>query len=156
MQKTGDIRITAEDRKVLAILQRGDMIVPKVSKLGHKVGLPSSTTHIKLKELEKEGYIKGYLPILDAGLLGKGFVVYISGEAKSVNVDYDKAAEEVIKMPEVQELYFVAGARDYMIKLRVSDEKEYYDVSKEIFKKLGQRGEGIITLKCYRTISNLK
>jgi Lrp/AsnC family leucine-responsive transcriptional regulator len=150
MQKTREIRITAEDRKVLAIMQRGDMIVPKTSRVGHKVGLPSSTTHIKLKELEKEGYIKGYLPILDAEKLGRGFVVYIFGEAKSIQVDYDKAAEEVAKMPEVQELYFVAGTRDFVVKLRVSNEKEYYDVAKEIFRKFGQRSEGLIALMCFR------
>jgi Lrp/AsnC family leucine-responsive transcriptional regulator len=150
MQKIKKIKITAEDKKILNALQTGELIVPKIAKLGHKVGLPSSTTYAKLKELEEKGYIKGYLPILDAEKLGKGFVAYIFGMAKSIQIDIEKAAEEIAKIPEVQELYFVAGAKDYVIKLRVSDEKEYYEIAKEIFKRLGERGEGLIALMCYR------
>jgi Lrp/AsnC family leucine-responsive transcriptional regulator len=139
------------DKQMLNLLQRSDLCVPRVTRLAHLLKLPTSTVHERLKTLQKEGYVKGYSVELDPEKLEKGFVVFFLGQMKmGKGLAFEKAAEELLKIPQVQEIYFIAGEWDYLVKIRVKDKEEYYEVAKEVSKCFEVRGMGIVTTKCFK------
>jgi Lrp/AsnC family leucine-responsive transcriptional regulator len=65
-----DNRIIDEiDRQIISLLQENAYLSNAV--LAEKVGLTTSTVHERVKKLEKNGIIKGYVAIVDFVALGK-------------------------------------------------------------------------------------
>jgi len=136
------------DKKILKLIQEENLCVPRVTKIAHKLGLPTSTVHERLNKMKKFGVIKGYTAILDPEKLDKGFVAFVFGQMKlGEKSDLEAAAGKLAKIPEVQEVYFIAGEWDYIVKLRVKDKNEYYKKVQEVVKCFEVRGQGIITIK---------
>ncbi len=80
----------------------------------------------RVKRLEKEGYIRSYVAILDADLLGASLVSFIEVSlARTTTLALATFREEIWKMPEVQECHMVAGGFDYLIKVRTRDMAHY-------------------------------
>ena len=91
-----------------------------------KVGLPISTTHRRLKQLEKEGVISGYRAIVNYEKIGKPvtLLVYINlSEEKFAPVS--KIKENLKNHPEIYEMYDVEGGNwDIVLKARLSGLKD--------------------------------
>lgn len=109
------------DEKDLAILdvlqENGRLTVKEISK---KVNSPITTTHARLKKLEKEGYIKAYRAILDARKLGFTTTAFIFVSfSREQGLDQRKVAEQIAKIPEVQEVHIITGEWDILVKARV-------------------------------------
>ncbi len=150
-------KIKDTDKQMLNLLQRGDLCVPRVTRLAHLMKLPTSTVHERLKTLQKENFIRGYTINLDAEKLEKGFVAFILGQAKlGKEMQFEKGAECLMKLPQVQEVYSIAGEWDYFVKVRVKDKDEYYEVAKEVAKCFEVRGMGIISTKCFKDSANFQ
>jgi DNA-binding Lrp family transcriptional regulator len=125
------LKLKDTDKKLLNLLQQGDMAVPRVTRLAHTVGIPTTTVHERLKILQREGYIKGYVGIVEPEKVGKGYVALFF-----LNISYKKDASfreaviaELIKIPQIQAIYYVTGEWDIALKLVVKDSNEYYDVT---------------------------
>ena len=67
-------RLDPVDLKILKALQENARITTK--ELAAKVNLSTTPVFERLKRLEKEGYIKKYVAVLDAEKLNLGFEVY--------------------------------------------------------------------------------
>ena len=48
------------------------------------------------------------------------------------------------RIPKVQEVYFVTGEWDYLVKVRVRNKEEYYETMKRVAKIFGVRAKGMI------------
>jgi len=136
------------DRKILRLIQDEGLCVPRITKIAHKLNLPSSTVQSRIKKMESLGVIKECTVLLDPEKLNKGFTAFILGQAKlGKDMDLDKAGNLLAKIPHVQEVFFIVGDYDYMVKIRVKDREEYYEVIKKIGKCFEVRGKGILYRK---------
>jgi Lrp/AsnC family leucine-responsive transcriptional regulator len=117
-------RLTDADLRILAVLQRDGRI--SNAELAERVGLSPSPCLRRLKQLESEGYIRGYAALLDRGRLGLGIEAFVR-----VNIERHKDAEtdaferEVRRLPEVVGVWMMAGDMDFLLHVVVADLEAY-------------------------------
>lgn len=112
-----------KDLKILEILQENSKITMK--ELSRKIGSPITTTHSRVRRLEKEGYIRAYRAILDAKKLGIHTSAFILiSFTKNMGIDQRKLAKEISLFPEVQEVHIITGDWDILLKVKVKDVDE--------------------------------
>lgn len=88
------------DKEILELLQNGDLCVPRITKIAHKLQLPTSTVQAKIIRMEREGLIRGFSAVLDPEKLGNGYVVFLLGQAKfGESFDIDRLANRFAKIP---------------------------------------------------------
>ena len=144
------------DKKILKLIQDKGLCVPRITKIAHELGLPTSTVQARINKMQETGVIKEFNVIVDPEKLEKNFVAFVFGQAKlGKDLDLDKAAKELIKIPQVQEIFFITGDYDYLVKLRVKNQEEYYDVVQKIAKCFDLRGKGLIAPKCFKDSSKI-
>lgn len=112
------------DLDILAALQ-ADGRITNVA-LAKLVGLSPTPCLERVKSLEANGLIAGYVAQLSASALGLGLTVFvqISIERTSQAV-FDDFRQAVLAIPEIQECHMVAGGYDYLLKVRVPDMAAY-------------------------------
>ncbi|MDN3616244.1 MAG: Lrp/AsnC family transcriptional regulator [Vibrio gallaecicus] len=112
------------DKEILRILHmKGRLPVVELAK---QVNLTTSPCSDRLKRLEKEGFIKGYHAELCSEKLGLDVQVFIHIRLDQTSFSiFEKFAQAVEMMPEVEECYSLSGDFDTMIKVRVKDMKAY-------------------------------
>lgn len=122
------------DIQILRCLQQDARIT--IKDLSREVNLSASPVFERIKRMEREGYIKRYVTVLDAEKLHKGFIVFCSVRLSPLN---KKVAEEFCKIiqdiPEVTECYNISGHYDYLLKVHSPDMKYYQEF---ILNTLGQ------------------
>jgi len=112
------------DRKILKLLQ-DDGRISNV-KLASMIHLSPTPCLERVKRLEKEGFIKNYVAILEPKLLDAALVSFIEVSLdRTTTRALDNFRGVVIAMDEVQECHMVAGGFDYLIKVRTSDMEHY-------------------------------
>ena len=122
------------DLNILRLLQDNSRLTTK--ELAQKIHLSTTPTFERQRRLERMGYIKKYVAILDAERLGRGFVVFCSVSMKQINHSIaQNFAEKVESWNEVTECYNTSGDGDYMLKVCVSSMQQY---QKFVLDKLGQ------------------
>ena len=109
--------------------------------LGSLVNLSSTPVFERVKRLEREGYIKRYVCVLDAEKLHKGFVVFCSVKLSPLN---KKVAQEfcdtIRDIPEVTECYNISGQYDYLLKVHAPDMKYYQEFILNVLGELPMLG----------------
>ena len=116
--------IDKTDVSLLNLLQSNTKLNTK--ELAQKVGLSVTPTYERIKRLEKEGYIRQYVAILDRKLIDKNLMVisFVSLilHSNDMQIEFEKS---VVEYPEVIECFHVTGSYDYQLKVIVSDMEEY-------------------------------
>lgn len=121
-----DYRIDATDILILKALQENARLTTK--ELAAKVNLSTTPVFERLKRLEKAGYVTKYVAILNAGLLGQGFVVYCSVKLRRMSKEIaNDFVAKVRDIPEVTECYNISGEYDYLLKIHSPDMKYYQE-----------------------------
>lgn len=121
------------DLQILKTLQRNSKLTTK--ELAEAVHLTPTPVFERQKRLEKKGYIKKYVAILDPEKLGMGLQVFCKVKLKQINREIAEAFTRRIQhIPEVTECYNTSGAYDYLLKVRARDMKQYQDF---VLTKLG-------------------
>ncbi len=114
----------AIDRKILAVLQ--DDASLSVADIGNKVGLSSTPCWKRIQRLEAEGVILKRVALVDQDRIGLGISVFVSVETGDHSQEWlERFAKTVGAMPEVMELYRMAGDVDYMLRVVVPDMAGY-------------------------------
>jgi Lrp/AsnC family leucine-responsive transcriptional regulator len=112
------------DLKILRILQANARTTTRA--IAEQVNLSTTPVFERIKRLEKEGYIKQYVAVLDAEKLDLGFEVYCSVKLKQMTRDAALGFTAVIGgIPEVTECYNISGEYDYLLKIRAKNMKDY-------------------------------
>lgn len=112
------------DIAILKILQENARLTTK--ELAARVSLSTTPVFERLRRLEREGYIRRYVALLDAEKLGRGFVVFCSVKLRRLNYDIAREFTEMVKgIPEVTECYNISGEYDYLLKICAPDMKYY-------------------------------
>ena len=114
------------DLEILRTLQENARLTTK--ELASRVSLSSTPVFERLKRLERGGYIKKYMAVLDAEKLNQGFVVFCNVKLRRMNKDIALDFVERIKeIPEVTECYNTSGNFDYLLKVHAPNMKYYQE-----------------------------
>ena len=117
-------RLDRTDILILHALLHNARITNK--ELAAQIHLSPSPTFERWKRLEREGYIKKYIAVLDANKLNRGFVVFCCVKLNKLNTDTaNDFTERIRNIPEVTECYNISGHFDYMMKINSLDMKQY-------------------------------
>ena len=123
------------DRRILTVLQRQGRI--SNADLAERVNLSASACHRRVQRLEAEGYIGGYVALLDAKKLGVSSTVFVeitlSTQADEVLEAFEKA---VARIPDVLECHLTAGAADYILKVVSQDTEDFARIHRRSLARL--------------------
>jgi len=115
------------DRKILAILAQDGRI--PVTDLARHVGLSKSPCQVRMKRLQAEGYIQGFRAQLDPGKMGLEHVAFVEVRLTDTTENALRAfGEAVLKVREIEQCHMIAGAFDYLLKVRTNDIMGYRQV----------------------------
>ncbi len=125
--------IDETDLQILKTLQNNAKLTTK--ELAEAVHLTPTPVFERQKRLERQGYIKKYVAILDPEKLGLGLMVFCKVKLKQINHEIaDAFTRRIMRIPEVTECYNTSGAYDYLLKVRARDMKQYQEF---VLTKLG-------------------
>jgi len=121
------------DLQILKTLQKNAKLTTK--ELADAVNLSPTPVFERQKRLERKGYIRKYVAVLDPEKLGLGLLVFCKVKLKQINHEIaDRFVHRILLIPEVTECYNTSGAYDYLLKVRARDMKHYQEF---ILSKLG-------------------
>ena len=121
------------DLQILRILQKNAKLTTK--ELADAVHLTPTPVFERQKRLERQGYIRRYVAVLDPEKLNQGLLVFCKVKLKQINHEIaDAFTRRIMRIPEVTECYNTSGAYDYLLKVRASDMKQYLEF---VLNKLG-------------------
>ncbi len=107
------------DLKMLDILAIEGRI--SVTELAGRIGLSKSPTQARLKRLEDQGVIRGYRALFDPIRLGRDHVAFVevklSDTREAALAAFNQA---VLRVGEIEQCHMIAGAFDYLLKVRTS------------------------------------
>jgi Lrp/AsnC family leucine-responsive transcriptional regulator len=106
------------DRKILALLQEDGRMANK--EVAARVGLVPSATSERLRKLRDRGYIQSIEARLDPRKVDFGMLAFVFVRTNEL-VGGMKTGSVLATIPEVQEVYNVAGEDCYLIKVRTRD-----------------------------------
>lgn len=113
------------DKRLLLLLQENAKYTHK--ELAAKLGLTTTPVYERVKRLEKDGYIKRYVAIVDRKMVHRALMVFCSitlkEHTKETLATFEKAARG---LEEVLECYHIAGTSDYLLKICVKDIDAYH------------------------------
>ena len=122
------------DLQILRTLQKNAKLTTK--ELADAVHLTPTPVFERQKRLERKGYIKKYVAVIDAEKLNLGLQVFCKVKLKQINHKIaDSFVHRIMRIPEVTECYNTSGAYDYMLKVRARDMKQYQEF---VLNKLGE------------------
>ena len=112
------------DRRIIDTLQRNGRIANV--DLAREVNLTPTPCLERVKRLEKEGFITGYVALVDPVKANAALCAYIEVQLTSTTTEAIRLFnQQILALNEVQECQMVAGGFDYLIKIRVADMQHY-------------------------------
>jgi DNA-binding Lrp family transcriptional regulator len=112
------------DRKILALLQEDGRLT--VTDLAARVGLSLSPCHRRLRELERDGTIRGYRAVVDADAVGLKFqalmFVTMRQEDRDTLLAFEAAVAGIPNVVQAQRLF---GDPDYLLRIVTADLAAY-------------------------------
>jgi Lrp/AsnC family leucine-responsive transcriptional regulator len=128
------VKLDETDLQILRTLQKNAKLTTK--ELADAVHLTPTPVFERQKRLEKRGYIKKYIAVMDPEKLGLGLQVFCKVKLKQINHEIaDAFTRRIMKIPEVTECYNTSGNYDYLLKVRAADMKQYQEF---VLNKLGE------------------
>ena len=122
------------DLQILRILQKNAKLTTK--ELADAVNLTPTPVFERQKRLERKGFIKRYVAVIDPEKLNQGLLVFCKVKLQQINHEMaDSFTRRIMRIPEVTECYNTSGAYDYLLKVRACDMKQYQQF---VLTKLGE------------------
>lgn len=118
------VSFARKDGLILHALQGNAKLT--MSELASEVHLSESSCYRRVKRLEEKGVITGYVALVDQTLVGYPDDVFVQITLQSQQRDELKRFEEAVRqIPEVMECYLMSGESDYLLRVIVSDARDY-------------------------------
>ncbi|MCZ8336406.1 MAG: Lrp/AsnC family transcriptional regulator [Rhodobacteraceae bacterium] len=119
------------DRKIIAELMR-DATMP-IAQIAEKAGLSQTPCWKRIQKLEATGVLTARVALADPARLGFGLTVFVGIEAPDHSPDWRAAfATAVEAIPEIMEVYRMAGELDYLLRVSVSDMSSFDTLYKRL------------------------
>jgi DNA-binding Lrp family transcriptional regulator len=121
MDKLDDI-----DLKILRILQKDSNRTTK--EISQMLNLTASPVYERTRRLEKKGYIKKYVAILDKKLIQRPVTAICMVSLRYHNEGFiDKFEQQIKALSEVQECSHMAGKVDFFLKINLESLEVYHE-----------------------------
>ena len=112
------------DRKIIERLSIDSTATLK--KLSEHVGLSPSPLQARIKKLEKEGYIRGYVARIDHAKIGQDHIAFVQVKLSDTRADALSKFNHAVKaLKSVEQCHMIAGNFDYLVKVRTNDIRAY-------------------------------
>lgn len=122
------------ETKILRELQRDSTLT--MADLAERVGLSASPCWRRIDRLEREGFIKRRVAIVDRQKVGLNAHVFAQVKLNAHGrANLDQFAEKIREFPEVLDCYVLLGSVDFMINIVAKDINAY---ERFFFEKLSQ------------------
>ncbi|MFQ1702481.1 Lrp/AsnC family transcriptional regulator [Loktanella agnita] len=123
------------DRRILEVLQKsGRMSNQELSEVAN---LSPSACHRRVQRLEKDGFIRDYVALLNPRKVGRRTTVFVeitlSGQTDDVLDAFEKA---VARVPDVLECHLMAGTADYLLKVVAEDTDDFARIHRRYLARL--------------------
>ncbi len=123
------------DRRILHAVQRDGRM--SNGALSEVVNLSPSACHRRVQRLEKEGFIRDYVALLDARKLGVATTVFVEitlqGQAEEILNAFEKS---VARIPDVLECHLMAGSADYLLKVVAENTEDFARIHRQHLARL--------------------
>ncbi len=118
------MKLDTTDLKLLQVLQ---LDCKKTTKeYAHVLGLSTTAVYERIKKLEREQVIKGYVALINALEVEKSFIVFCHIKlVQHTRGNIQQFEREVLKLEEVVECHHLSGDYDYLLKIYVKDMEDY-------------------------------
>lgn len=121
------MKLDEKDIQILEILKKNSKL--SSYQIAKKTLIPVTTIHNRIKKLEKEEIIQQYTIKLDYKKLGKQITAYVVVEfdinsMMAKKLTYDDLAREIKKPGIVEDLAYITGEKDIIIKIKAKDMEE--------------------------------
>jgi len=114
------------DRKILAIMQDDASLA--VAEVAARVNLSQTPCWRRIQKLEESGVIQKRVALVDPQALGLDLTVFVEVQSPDHSKEWmDGFAEVLSRMPEVMEVYRMAGDVDYLLRISVANMAAYDD-----------------------------
>ena len=118
------VELDRTDSKIIEILASDARV--SLTELARRVSLSKTPVHLRVKRLEEQGVIRGYRALLDPVRLGLDHVAFVEVKLSDTREKALAAFNEAAaKVPEIEECHMIAGAFDYLLKVRTQDMTRY-------------------------------
>jgi len=123
------------DRKILALLQRNSEM--SLNDIADEIGLTSTPCWRRIRKLQDQGYFKKRVVLLDEEKLNVGVSVFMAIRTNQHSQEWAKkfvkAAREI---PEIVDIFRLAGDVDYMLRAVVPDIATYDRIYQRLIEKV--------------------
>ncbi len=144
-------KIDPIDRRILQALQEDGRIT--IQELADRVGLTASPCLRRVRTLEANGVIRGYVAIVDQLSVGLPISVFASVKLeRQREAELDRFAAAVARWPEVMECYLMTGHRDYLLRIVVADLSAYETFLKQKLTRL----DGVASIESSFALGQVK
>jgi Lrp/AsnC family leucine-responsive transcriptional regulator len=127
--------LDATDRRILTVLQKQGRITN--AELSEQINLSPSACHRRVERLESEGFIAGYVALVDPRRLGRPTTVFVEitlqGQADDL---LDAFEREVARVPDILECHLMAGTADYLLKIMAENTEDFARIHRQHLSRL--------------------
>ena len=127
--------LDSTDMRILDQLQADGRITNQ--DLADKVNLSPSACLRRVRRLEEDGVIDGYVALLNPVAVGRSSNIFIeitlSSQSEAVLDAFEHAIAEI---PDVMECYLMAGEADYLVRVAVPSAEDYERIHKSYLSRL--------------------
>jgi len=114
------------DLRILRILQKNSKKTTK--EIAKELYLTASPVYERIRRLEKKGYIKKYVALINVKLLNKPITAICMVSLRYHNEGFiDKFDKQIKSLKEVQECYHMAGKVDFFLKINLESLDAYHE-----------------------------
>lgn len=123
------------NRRILNILQKDCSITN--NELAKRVGLAPATTLERVRKLENRGILQEYVALINPKSIDRDTLAFVELSLTSHTPDsVEEFNTKIMNLPEVEACYRISGDKDYLLKIRVKDIKDYDRFSFEELSKI--------------------
>ncbi len=132
---TLNFKLDRTDLAILSELQRDAMA--SIEAIAAAVSVSANTCWRRIKRMEENKVILGRVILIDPDTIGAGQIVFVSVRTRQHTSDWAKQFKKVASdIPEIIEIYRLAGDVDYLLKIACRDVAEYDQVYKKLIETL--------------------
>jgi Lrp/AsnC family leucine-responsive transcriptional regulator len=114
----------AIDARILNLLSLNSKSTLKV--LAEHVGLSPSPLQARIKKLEKDGFIRGYVAKLDFTKIGQDHIAFVQVTLSNTRADALATFNDAVRqLKSVEQCHMIAGNFDYLLKVRTKNIRTY-------------------------------
>lgn len=115
------------DYSIIDVLEGNARIT--LTELANRVGLSKTPCQIRMRRLEKDGFILGYRTVINRAQLGQRHIAFVEVTLSDTRSNALKAFNQSVRsISEVEQCHMIAGTFDYLLKIRTADMDNYRNV----------------------------